>query len=104
MGTNLLHWINILTLGAVVIMMLRNKYDKLYKNIHRDDQLRQRERKRDERWEDEKTERKLLQLVFVIFSGRGCVHMCTGVRNYLLFLLVVFVTSVLFRGNLMKFK
>lgn len=47
-------------------MMLRNKYDKLYKNIHLDDQLRQREGKRDEREEDVKTERKLLRLVFYV--------------------------------------
>ncbi len=83
MGTDLLHWINTATLGAVIIMMLRNKYDKLYKNIHPDDQLRQRERKRDEREANVKTERKLLQLVFHVY---GYFHVCTRVRNELLLL------------------
>lgn len=36
---HLLHWIHTVT-DAIVIMMPRNKYDKLYKNIHLDDQLR----------------------------------------------------------------
>lgn len=39
-GTEQFHAINTVSLGAVVIiMMLRNKYDKLYKNIHLDNQL-----------------------------------------------------------------
>lgn len=46
-GTEQLHWIHTGTLGAVIIMMPRNKYDKLYKNIHLDDQLWQSRRKRD---------------------------------------------------------
>lgn len=41
-GTYLLHLIISLTLGAVIIMMLCNKYDILYRNIHLVDQLRQR--------------------------------------------------------------
>lgn len=54
---DLLHWINTVTLGAVIIMMLHNKYEKLYKNIHLDDQLRQRERRRDECNRDVETEK-----------------------------------------------
>lgn len=44
-------------------MMLYNKYDKLQKNIHLDDQLRQKEG--DEMRGRRTTERKLLQLVCV---------------------------------------
>lgn len=61
-------------------MMLRNKYDKLYKNIHLDDQLRQGRVKRDERDEDVKIERELLQLVCVcVFYVYRYVLVCTGV-------------------------
>lgn len=64
-----------MTLGAVIIMMLRNKYDKLYKNIHLDDQLRLREGKRDEREEDVKPERRVLQLSCVLrVRICSCVH------------------------------
>lgn len=85
-GTNLLHWINTVTLGAVIIILLRNKYDKLYKNIHLDNQLGRG-------WVGVETERKVLQQVCVCYVY---VHVCTRGRvfSFLVCLFILMVISV----------
>lgn len=57
------------TLGAVIIMMLHNKYNKLYKNIHLDDQLRQKEGETDKSEEDN---REKIVAVGVCFMQPTC--------------------------------